>query len=116
VPASRRIINFSNVSSIDQFIALRLRIIAASESTMTAARVFVDFWLENSVHPDEQLVARRRREAVQALAERMIGAAKDQGFTRDQIEAEIGDVYAYIRASIDTQNACETTRIKIDSQ
>jgi hypothetical protein len=81
---------------------------------MTQAREFADFWLRNSVHADEQFVARRNRKAVQALADKMIRAAKDQGFARDQMEAEIGDIYTYIRASIDTQNVDETARIKRD--
>lgn len=81
---------------------------------MTQAREFADFWLRNSVHADEQFVARRNRKAVQALADKMIRAAKDQGFARDQMEAEIGDIYAYIRAGIDTQNVDETARLKKD--
>ncbi len=48
------------------------------------------------------------------MAEKMISAAKEQGFARDQMEAEIGDIYAYIRASIDTQNIDETARLKKD--
>jgi hypothetical protein len=44
----------------------------------------------------------------------MIRAAKDQGFDRDQMEAEIGDIYSFIRASIDSQNVDETARLKKD--
>jgi hypothetical protein len=51
---------------------------------------------------------------VQTLADKLIRAAKDQGFAQDQVEAEIGDIYAYIRASIDTQNVDETARLKKD--
>jgi hypothetical protein len=68
---------------------------------MTAAREFVDFWLENSVHADEQMVARRGREDVLKLTDRLIVAANRQGFTKQQMEAEIGDLYSYIRNSID---------------
>jgi hypothetical protein len=81
---------------------------------VTQAREFADFWLRNSVHADEQFVARRNRKAVKALADKMISAAKDQGFAKDRMEAEIGDIYAYIRASIDTQNVDETARLKKD--
>jgi hypothetical protein len=54
--------------------------------------------------------------AVQALADKMISAAGDQGFGREQMEAEIGDIYAYVRASIDTQNMDETARLKKDDR
>jgi len=83
---------------------------------MTAVREFVDFWFTNSVHPDEQLSARRRREGVQGLADRLVIAANGQGLTQEQIEAEIGDIYAYIRVSIHSQNVIETARLKLDGQ
>ncbi len=83
---------------------------------MTAARTFVEFWLTNSVHADEQMSSRRRREAVQRLADQLIVAAKNQGLDQTQIEAEIGDIYTYIRASIDSQNISETARLKLDGQ
>ena len=83
---------------------------------MTAARIFVEFWLTNSVHPDEQMVSHRRREAVQGLADQLISAARDQGLDQSQIEAEIGDIYDYIRASIDSQNGSEAARLKLDGQ
>ena len=51
---------------------------------------------------------------MQALADKMIRATKDQGFAQDQMEAEIGDIYAYIRASIDTQNVDATARLGRD--
>lgn len=83
---------------------------------MTAAREYVDFWLKNSVHADEEFVARRGRDAVQILADRLISAAKEQGFDRSQMETELGDIFAYIRNSIDTQNIDETARLKSDRQ
>jgi hypothetical protein len=83
---------------------------------MTAAREFVDFWFTNCVHPDEQLSARRRREGVQGLADKLVIAANGQGLTQEQIEAEIGDIYAYIRAGINSQNTSEAARLKLDGQ
>jgi hypothetical protein len=83
---------------------------------MTAAREFVDFWFTNSVHPDEQLSARRRRGSVQELADKLVVAASGQGLTREQVEAEIGDIYAYIRTGIDFQNVTETARLKLNGQ
>jgi hypothetical protein len=81
---------------------------------MTEAWAFVEFWLRNSVHADEQMTSRRRREAVQALTDQLICAAEDQGADRAEIEAEIGNIYDYIRASIDSQNISETARLKLD--
>lgn len=46
----------------------------------------------------------------------MIFAAKDQGLDQTQIEAEIGDIYTYIRTSIDSQNVTGTARLKLDGQ
>jgi hypothetical protein len=83
---------------------------------MSAAREFVEFWLTNSVHADEQMVSRRGREDIQKLADRLVVAAGYQGFSQQQVEAEIGDIYAYIRARIDRQNASETTRLRLDGQ
>ncbi len=83
---------------------------------MTAVREFVDFWFTNCVHPDEQLSARRQREGVQGLADKLVIAAGRQGLTQEQIEAEIGDIYAYIRTGINSQNAIETARLRLDGQ
>jgi hypothetical protein len=83
---------------------------------MSAAREFVDFWLTNSVHADEQMVSRRGREDISRLADRLVVSAGHQGLSKQQVEAEIGDIYAYIRASIDTQNVSETARLRLDGQ
>ncbi len=49
------------------------------------------------------------------LVRRLLTAAKDQGFAQEQIEAQLGgDIYDYIRSSIDSQNAQETSRLKRD--
>ena len=82
---------------------------------MATAKEFVEFWIENSVHPDERYGVRRGQEAVQRLADALIQAAEAEGFTRGQIEAEIGgDIAGYIRASIDAQNRAEAARIRHD--
>jgi hypothetical protein len=83
---------------------------------MPAVREFVDFWLTNSVHADEQMVGRRGREDILKLADRFAVAANCQGFSKQQIEAEIGDIYAYIRAMIDSENVHETARLRLDRQ
>jgi hypothetical protein len=81
---------------------------------VASAKEFVEFWLQNSVHADEQMTGRRGREAILELADRLVVAAKHQGITDQQIEAEIGDIYTYIRTSIDAKNASDTTRLRLD--
>lgn len=71
---------------------------------MAAGKEFVEFWLENSVHADEQFGAKRGRGEVDQLVESLVHAAEAQGFTREQVEDELGnDIHAFIRASIDRQ-------------
>lgn len=81
---------------------------------MTSAREFVDFWVENCVHSDEEMAHRRGRLEIQKLADRLLVAANYQGFSKEQIESEVGDLFSYIRASVDAQNSSETTRLKLD--
>ena len=83
---------------------------------MASAKEFVEFWLENSVHPDEQFGPKRGREAVQRLADNLVRAAEEQGFTQAQMEAEIGNLYDFIRASIDQQNQAEDARLAKDKR
>ena len=84
---------------------------------MATAKVFVEFWFENSVHADEQFGARRGRVEVDQLENNLVLAAEAQGFTRQQLEAELdGDLFAYIRASIDRLNAGETARVRRDGR
>ena len=79
---------------------------------MATAREFVEFWLLNSVHPDEQLSVRRGRAAIQQLADDLIRAAEGEGFTRKQIEVELGgSIYSHIRRRIAQQNAAEDLRL-----
>ena len=83
---------------------------------MASAKEFVEFWLENSVHPDEQFGPKRGREAVQRLADNLVRAAEERGFTQAQMEAEIGNLYDFIRASIDQQNQAEDARLAKDKR
>jgi hypothetical protein len=79
---------------------------------VATAKEFVEFWLQNSVHADERFGVRRGRESVQHLADNLVRAAEAEGFTKAQIKAELGgDIFAYIRTSIDRQNAQEDARI-----
>ena len=80
---------------------------------MASAKEYVEFWLENSVHADEQFAARRGRVEVSRLAENLVRAAEAQGFTRKQMEDELGgDIDAFIRARIDRQNESQDERLR----
>jgi hypothetical protein len=82
---------------------------------MVSAKEFVEFWLQNSVHADEPFATRRGKAGVAHLVQNLLAAAKAQGFTKEQMEAELGgDLDAYIRASIDRQNRGETARLRND--
>ncbi|WJR77356.1 hypothetical protein [Bradyrhizobium sp. NP1] len=79
---------------------------------MATAKEFVDFWLDNSVHADESFGVRRGRIEVERLVEGLLRAAEAQGFSKEQVEAELGgDIYAHIRARIDRQNEAEAKRL-----
>jgi hypothetical protein len=78
------------------------------ETDVATAKEFVEFWLVNSVHADEQYGIRQGRVEVQKLAEHLVAAAEAQGFTKQQVEAEPGDIGQYIRASIDSKQHCRT--------
>jgi hypothetical protein len=81
------------------------------KTPVATAKEFVEFWIENSVHADEQLGPRRGRAEVQELVDRLVRSAEGQGYSKQQIEAEIGDLYEYIRTSIDQQNTDEAARL-----
>ena len=83
-----------------------------SDNVVATIKEFVEFWLENSVHADEPLGPRRGRADIQELVDRLVRFAEGQGYSKPQIEAEIGDLHKYIRASIDQQNIDETARLK----
>lgn len=80
---------------------------------MTTAKEFVEFWLENSVHADEQFGAKRGQVEVERLVESLVRAAGAQGFTRKQVQDELGgDIHGFIRTSIDQQNEAEDVRLR----
>jgi hypothetical protein len=79
---------------------------------VATAKEFVEFWLENSVHAEEPFQVQRRRPAVQRLADNLVRAAETEGFTRTQMEIELGgSIYDFIRADIDRQNVADDIRL-----
>jgi hypothetical protein len=77
---------------------------------VATVREFIDFWLENSVHADEEDGPQRGPETIQRLAGTLIRAAEDQGFSEADVKAELGDLGEVIRAIIDRKNADEEAR------
>lgn len=83
--------------------------------TVATAREFLDFWVENSVHADEAFSPRRSDGDFAELARRLIVAARAEGFSSAEIEAETGrDIRSYIKKLVGQRNAGEATRLKSD--
>jgi hypothetical protein len=102
----------ASVGDLFSEITLLCIICADGRAIVATAKKFAEFWLENSVHADERHGAKRGRADVQRLAVNLISAAAEQGFSQQQMEAELGgDIYAFIRTSIDRQNKSEDDRL-----
>lgn len=72
------------------------------------AREFIEFWVENSVHAAEPFGIRQAGEQNAAiLAVRCIEAAKVLHLSRDDLEAAVGDLVAYMRARSKEVNELE---------
>ena len=54
--------------------------------SIASAKEFVEFWLENSVHPDEQYGTRRGREAAQRLADNLVRVAEEVQRARSALD------------------------------
>ncbi|QHO75982.1 hypothetical protein ACH79_28610 [Bradyrhizobium sp. CCBAU 051011] len=74
------------------------------------AREFIDFWIENSVHAAEPLRTAGASQDVAELTRRCIDAAKGQGISENDMQAEIGDVAEYIRIKLKAANKAENDR------
>lgn len=71
------------------------------------AREFINFWILNSVHAAELQGA---EQDVTELARRCVEMAHDQGLSKNDLEAEVGDLADYIRAKLRTANQAERDR------
>lgn len=77
---------------------------------MSKAREFIDFWIQNSVHAAEKFRTRGASQDVAELADRCVEAAKDQGLSEADLQAEIGDINAYIGDRLKSANETERDR------
>ena len=78
---------------------------------MSKAREFIDFWVENSVHPAEQFRAPGASQDEAELTSRLVAAAKEQGISETDLQAEIGEVRSYIRDKLSAANKAESARL-----
>lgn len=78
----------------------------------TKAREFIDFWVENSVHPVEQFRTPGASQDVPELARRCIEMAKGQGLSEEALREEVGDVADYISGKLSAANKAESDRRK----
>jgi hypothetical protein len=74
------------------------------------AREFIDFWVENSVHAVEQFRTAGASQDVTELSRRLVAAAKSQGLSEADLQAEIGDVEGFIRSKLANANKAENDR------
>ncbi|MCP3395405.1 hypothetical protein NLM27_42565 [Bradyrhizobium sp. CCGB12] len=79
---------------------------------MSKAREFVDFWTENSIHAVEQYRTAGASQDVAELSRRLIEAAKGQGISEADLQAEIGEIPDYIEDRLKAANDAERARRK----
>jgi hypothetical protein len=77
---------------------------------VSKAREFIDFWIGNSVHAVEQYRNAGASQDVSELSQRLVEAAKWQGISQAELEAEIGDISDYIRGKLRDANRAEGDR------
>jgi len=79
---------------------------------VSKAREFIEFWIENSVHPVEQYRTVGASQDVAELTSRLVVAAEEQGFSEADLEAEIGDISGCIGDRLKAANKAESERRK----
>ncbi|NYG46523.1 hypothetical protein GGD67_003994 [Bradyrhizobium sp. IAR9] len=78
----------------------------------TTTGEYIDFWVENSVHPSEQYGTPGASQSVDELVGRLIEGAKTQNISREALEKEVGDLKQYIARKLATANRMEQDRRK----
>jgi hypothetical protein len=76
----------------------------------TKAREYIDYWIETSVHAAEQFSTAGASQDVTELVRRLVEGAKGQGITEQAMQAEVGDLNAYVRAKLKSANKAEDGR------
>lgn len=71
---------------------------------MSKIREFAEFWAQNSVQPAEHFGLPGASQDVAELVARCVDMASAEGFSRDELEAEVGDLHDYIGARLRDAN------------
>lgn len=79
---------------------------------MSKVREFIDFWTENSIHAAEQYRTAGASQDVAELTRRLVEAAKGQDISEAALQAEIGQIAAYIEERLRAANRAESERRK----
>jgi hypothetical protein len=74
---------------------------------MSKAREFLEFWMQNSVHSAEEQGAPGGSQSPVELKARCIEMAGSQNLSQADLEAEVGDLFEYIKAAL----AARTTKL-----
>jgi hypothetical protein len=74
------------------------------------AREFIDFWIENSVHPREPYGVTSAEQGAEELVRRLVKAAGAQGVSEKDMTAEVGDLTEFIRSKLWNANQAEKDR------
>jgi hypothetical protein len=74
------------------------------------AREFIDFWIENSVHATEEHGGAGSEQSAAVLAERCVEMAGSIGITRQELDAEVGDLVTYLHTQVKAANQRERDR------
>jgi hypothetical protein len=73
-------------------------------------REFIDFWIENSVHAQEQHGAAGADQSVPALTRRCVEMASSIGLSKAALDAEVGGLTIYIGSRLAAANKLERER------
>ena len=68
------------------------------------ANEFIDFWTKISVHSAEQYEVPNGEQGAAELARRCIAMAETVGLSKEELEAEVGDLVTYIDVKLAAAN------------
>ena len=78
----------------------------------TKARVFIEFWTENSIHAREPAGVAGAEQNVEELVRRLTQAALAEQVSEEDMRAEVGDLTNYLRRKLAEANRAEKVRNK----
>jgi hypothetical protein len=75
---------------------------------VSKTRGFIDFWVENSVHPAEQFRAPEASQDEARACPPSCRGSKEQGISETDLQAEIGEVRSCVRDKLSEANQAES--------